>query len=102
MQRIKGMIGLARRAGKVIIGTELITQAMPKGRVRLVLISSGASDGTRERLTHKCEYYKIPSLALDIEKEELGAILGKSGLVSSVAICDDSFANEIARLISSR
>ena len=101
MQRIKGMIGLARRAGKVIMGTELITLAFPKGKVRLVIIACDSSDGTKEKLTHKCEYYKIPSLVLDIEKEELGALLGKSS-VAAVAICDNGFATEIARLVSSR
>lgn len=102
MQRIKGMIGLARRAGKVVIGTELVCLALPKGKVRLVIIASTASVGTREKLSYKCEYYKIPSLVIDIEKEELGALLGKSGSVAVVAICDESFANELVRLVSSR
>ena len=102
MQKIKGMIGLARRAGKVVIGADLVCLALPKGKVRLVLVADTASAGTRERLFHKCEYYKVPFLIVDIEKEELGAILGKSGSVATVAICDESFANEIVRLISSK
>ncbi len=92
------MIGFARRAGKTIIGTELVCRAMPKGVIRLVAISATASEGTRARLTHKCEYYNIPSTIIDLSCEELGALLGKGTNVATVAICDTAFADEILKI----
>ena len=47
MERIRGMLGLSMRAGKLIIGTEMICRAMPRGEVRLVVMSSSVSAATR-------------------------------------------------------
>ena len=96
-QRIRGMIGFARRAGKTVIGTEMICRAMPGGNIRLVIISSGASSATKKKLTVKSEFYGITSVEADIDTARLGNILGKSGAVAAVAITDDRFAEEIKK-----
>ena len=96
-KRIRGMIGFARRAGKVIIGTDLICRAMPSGSVRLVVLSATASQPTKKKLTVKSEFYGIGLVESDIDTESLGALLGKSGAVAAVGICDDGFAREIIK-----
>ena len=96
-QRIKGMLGFARRAGKTVIGTELICKELPHGRVKLVVVSGSASDGTKNRLMHKCEWYAVRYLETTIDKEELGTVLGKEGAVAAVALTDTAFAEEILK-----
>lgn len=96
-QRIKGMLGFARRAGKTVIGTDLICKELSRGRVKLVVISSSASDGTKSRLVHKCEWYAARYLETAIDKEELGTVLGKDTEVAAVALTDDAFAEEIIK-----
>lgn len=96
-KRITGMLGFARRAGKTVIGTELICRAMPTGTLRLVVISATASAPTKKKLTVKAEYYGIPSVESDIDTERLGALLGKSGAVAAVGITDAAFAEEILK-----
>ena len=95
MQRLCGMIGMARRAGKVTIGTELVCLALPKGSVKLVLISSAASDNTKKKLSQKSEFYKTPYVFAQISCEELGRIIGKGGAVAGIAITDAGLAAEI-------
>ena len=97
IERIRGMIGFARRAGKAVIGTELVCRAMPKGKVKLVVISNAASDATKKKLTVKSDFYGIKSIEAEIDTESLGKILGKSGAVAAVAIEDDRFAEEIIK-----
>ena len=89
------MLGFAMRAGKLILGTELVCRAMPKGEVRLVVISATASAATRKKLSTKSEYYGIPSVEVAIDTERLGAMLGKQSLVAAVAVLDDNFAEQI-------
>ena len=92
------MLGFAMRAGKMIVGTDLVCRAMPSGRVKLVLISQGASDSTKKKLTTKCEFYGIRSVVADIDTEELARIIGKSFAVAAVAITEVAFAKEITKL----
>lgn len=99
--RFLGMLGLARRAGKVIIGTELICRAMPKrgdGSIRLVIISDKASEATRKKLTVKSEFYGIEYIEVSIDTEELGRILGKTYAPAAVAVTDEGFARELRRI----
>ena len=97
VQRISGMIGFARRAGKTVIGTELVCRAMPKGEVKLVVISSTASDSTKKKLTVKSAFYGISWVLIEIDTERLGALVGKGGAVAAIAISDQMFADEILK-----
>lgn len=97
------MIGLAMRAGKVAIGTDLVIRAMRergKGAARLVLISNSASDSTKKKICFKCEFYKIPVMELVMDSSELGSLLGKLYAPAAIAITDDSFAKEIRRILT--
>ena len=97
VQRICGMLGFARRAGKTVIGTELVCRAMPKGEVRLVVISAGCSDGTMKKLTVKCDFYRIPWVLAPIDTEALAKTVGKESKVAAVAVTDERFAEEIKK-----
>ena len=92
------MLGLAMRAGKVIVGTEQVCLALGKARVRLVVMSVGASDNTKKKLTTKCEYYGVDCITTDIDIGELGRLLGKTTTPACVGISDEGFAREIKRL----
>ncbi len=99
--RFTGMLGLARRAGKVIIGTELICRAMPKrgnGSIRLVIISDKASEATRKKLAVKSDFYGITYIEVSIDTEELGRMLGKTFAPAAAAVTDDGFAKELIKL----
>ena len=100
--RITGMLGLARRAGRLVIGTEQICRLMPKGNAApvLVLISERASENTRKKLTTKCEFYGIEALPLNVDMEELGRLLGKTYAPAAVALTDANFAQAIKKLSS--
>ena len=96
-QRVHGMLGFARRAGKTVIGTEQICIAMPRGKIRLVVISSSASDATKKKLSVKSDFYKIPWVEVQIDTVSLGHMLGKESAVAAVAVADERFAEEIIK-----
>ena len=91
------MIGFARRAGKTVIGTDLICRAMPSGAMKLVVISASASQPTKKKLAVKSEFYGIPYVESEIDTECLAALLGKGGAVAAVGITDNAFADEIVK-----
>ena len=101
IQRISGMLGFARKAGKTVIGTEMVCRMMPKkGFIKLVVIAGGASDSTKKKLTVKCEFYKIPSVVAEIDTVTLASLVGKSSAVAAVAVTDSGFAEEIKKAIA--
>ena len=99
-QRLSGMLGFAMRAGKIIVGTDLVCRAMPSGKIKLVVVSAGASDSTKKKLTVKSEFYGIKSLIADIDTEELGRIIGKSSATAAVAVTEKMFSEQILKLFT--
>lgn len=97
-EKTVSMLGLARRAGKTVLGTPLLCEAFRKkdGKyVKVVYIAAGASDGTKKKIRFKCEYYGVPCYLLDISTSDLGHALGKSGEIACVGVCDESFASSL-------
>lgn len=69
-------LGLCRRAGKLILGTPAVTEGVIKGKARLVLIASDASDNTAERLTALCENRRVEARKIPLTKAELSDACG--------------------------
>ena len=96
--RLVGMIGFAMRAGKVVIGTDLVCASMSKSgtkRARLVLLTSTASEATKKKIRCTCEFYGVELREIDIDGDRLGQMLGKTFSPAVIAISDDRFAEEI-------
>lgn len=90
MSRILGILGLARRAGAIAMGTNSVLEAVRKGKARLVLLASDASDNTKKQLLDKASFYKIPVQTLPYGMLELGHAVGKDHTVA-VAILEEGF-----------
>lgn len=99
LKRVLGMLGLAMKAGKVVIGTEQVIAFLQKKRVKLVLLSSSSSDGTKKKISSKCEFYNVRLKELPIQTDELGSLLGKTYTPAVVGITDENFSNTIIKLL---
>ena len=95
--RFLRMLGLARRAGRVAIGTPLSLQALHKGRARLLIVCEEASEQTKKKMRTQAEYYRIPLIVLKLPQQEFSHLLGKQAPVVSVAVTDDGFATELLK-----
>ena len=97
-QRLKGMLGFAMRAGKLIIGTELVCQALSSRKPPfIVAVCNTASDGTKKKISTKCEFYGIKMVQINMSTEELGALLGKTYTPAVLGVMDSGFAKEIEK-----
>ena len=100
-QRLRGMLGFAMRAGKVVIGTDAVCTAMrTKNPPKIVVVASDVSENTLKKISTKCEFYKIKSVQLNIGADELGDLLGKTYSPAVLGITDDGFAEQIDRITS--
>ena len=95
-----GMLGLCKKAGRLIVGTDLTVKAIrEKKGVYLVLLASDASDNTVKRATDCCTHYGVTCRTLPVTTEELGRLVGKGSAVAAAGVSDREFASAIlARL----
>ena len=94
--KIFSMLGLARKAGKLVSGEFMTENSIKSGKARLVIISEEASDNTRKHFKDMCSYRNVPCVEFGT-KEELGHYTG-SEMRASLALTDQGFADAISRL----
>lgn len=96
MDKLAGALGLAKRAGQTVTGTELIQDAVRRKKAALVLAASDASEGSVKKLKNTCLFYGVRFETIPYTKSELSAALGMTRLTSAVSIRD----HEILKLIN--
>ncbi len=97
-RKISGMLGLAKRAGKISSGATQVKQDLKRGSVYLVIIATDASDNTQKEYTSNCQFYKTP-LVIWGDKEILGKAIGKP-MRTVLAVLDQGFADRLKELIT--
>lgn len=73
------MLGLARRAGKLAFGDELVREACGNKKARCVFVTADAGMSTAKKASFYAESANIPLITLPHGKEDLGAAIGKNG-----------------------
>lgn len=73
------MLGLARRAGKLALGDELVREACGDKKARCVLVAADAGTSTAKKAAFYAERANVPLVPLPHDKDSLGAAIGKNG-----------------------
>ncbi len=82
-------LGLAYRASKISLGTELILEEIKQNKTVCIFSALDESSDSFRKLKNKLDYYKIP-LYLYLSKDDLAKITGKKG-VSVISLNDKGF-----------
>lgn len=93
MDNVLGMLGLARRAGKVVTGAEISETAVKSGKARLVIIAADISENGKKAITDACKYYKVKYIEYGT-REQLGKFTGAEER-TVVCINDGNFARAV-------
>lgn len=91
--KVYGLIGIARRARKVVMGESVIAAIQNKS-AKVVLISEDASDNTKKKISDKCQYYNITFCFVDdiLLNQSLGEFNKKV-----IAITDEGMSKKIVQ-----
>lgn len=104
MDKALGLIGMAKRAGRLCGGADMVEDAVRSGRARLVVIASDAAKNSKKSITDCCVYYKVKYLIYS-DKEQLGKAIGADN-TAAVSVNDEGLAeavsNRIAEAITER
>lgn len=91
VNKLRGMISLAAKAGKIVSGDTAVRAAVQKKQAVLLLAEKNASANTMDKMTKLAAAYQLPLLNV----ADLGACIGKPGR-TMVAVCDAGFARAIS------
>lgn len=92
--KIKGLLGLAQRARKIVIGETAMT-AIRQKKAKLVVLSSDCSPRTIKQVSDKCKTYEVEIIRVE-SSEELSQSIGKNNIVF-LAVLDEGFANALKK-----
>ncbi|MFV0556761.1 MAG: YlxQ-related RNA-binding protein [Lactovum sp.] len=96
MNKILNMIGLAKRAGKIVTGEELVVKSIQRSTAKLVFLANDASDNLTKKITDKTNSYHIKT-SQRYNQEELSKAIGSNRKV--IAILDEGFAKKMENLL---
>ncbi len=94
---IYGLVGLARRAGKISFGTESATETIEKKKAKLVIVAKDSSDRTKKNFKELCEKVDV-QMRITGTIEELSKSIGQVNK-AIIVIKDENFAKEILKRI---
>lgn len=91
------LLGIARRAGAVVKGTDAVRRAVRSGEARLVVVAEDGSETQIRKVVPLLRARDVPWGKLGT-KLELGAAVG-SGSLTMVAVTAASFAKQLGERI---
>lgn len=93
-------LGLCRRAGKMTLGCDMVTESVASGETRLILMASDISTHTENDVKAAAEGKNVKIIKILQNKEQLSMALGKTTAVLSVN--DNGFAKKTVTIIETQ
>jgi ribosomal protein L7Ae-like RNA K-turn-binding protein len=94
--RLMNLLGLARKAGKLELGSEAVKQAVRRHRAALVLLCVDLSPKSAQSVREEAEKAGINAAELPAEMDTVQAALGQRAGV--IAVNDSGFAEALLKL----
>lgn len=94
---LKGMLGLASKAGTLVFGTDLVADAVRSGKCGAVFTAKDASRGTLKRIFNFCSECNADMFSTGLLKSELAHCIGKSKNISVVASRNANFEAAVSK-----
>ena len=92
VSRVLGLLGLARRGGKIFLGDSILP-LFGKTKNMFVIVANDCSDNTKKKWHDKCSYYHVEYKDFS-SKGEIGHALGKDD-ISVIALTDKNMIAKI-------
>lgn len=97
MNKIYGMLGMAKRAGKVVCGEKGCKDAIRFGKSYLVIIAEDTGVNTKKSITDSCNFYGVPKYEIG-NMADNGHAVGNS-FNAVISVNDEGFAKAIEKHI---
>lgn len=96
-EKIKGYLGLATKAGKLVTGYNTCLDLIPTGKIKLVILATDVGENTRSKIEGKCKSYGIP-FRIGLDAETMSRACGKEDK-GVFGFTDKGFSASIIKII---
>ena len=94
-------LGLAARAGKVVIGVEECGKAAGKNRHAILILASDAAVNAQKSASELAEGFNISLLPVRYSKRQIGDCLGRANGVALVMLTEKNLASAFKAAVQS-
>lgn len=91
-----GLLGIATKAGKIVAGSEIVTESIKFKKAKLVIVAEDASDKTKKNFEYLCNKYEIKIIICETI-DNLSMAIGKKNK-AILCVKDKNFADEMVRI----
>lgn len=98
--KLLSLMGLCKKAGRLLQGIDVVTQGVRQGKVVLVLTAEDLAPRSLRRLTEALEDTGCEQIAIPVTKDEIGIKTGK--MAGIVGVADAGFAKAMKKIIRSK
>lgn len=97
MNKIMGLLTMARRASKLALGMDMAKDACKSGEAKCVCVADDISKKSLKEVKFFCSLDNVPLYSLAMTMDEVGEQLGKK--VGIIAVLDSGFYKKTKTLI---
>lgn len=95
--RILSLLGICKRAGKLITGADTTIDSIRKNKAKLVIFANDFSKSSKKSVQTAADECDVKTSTMNRSKEEIGFALGK--ICGVMTIEDKGFADKLEQLI---
>lgn len=95
--KILSLLGLMRKANKLVFGYDKSKQVIQSGKVDLVLVTKDISDHSYNDIKKVSEDAKTKVMELPFTKDEINDFVGKYAAI--ICVCDKGFSEKLTSLL---
>ncbi len=97
--KLLSLLGLCRRAGKIVLGNDPVIDSINQRKAKLVIVASDCSNNTAKGVLSTAHRNNVCAQVVPYTKDDISLAVGKYTAVLS--ILDDGFAKKAQTLICS-
>ena len=88
-----GLLGIARKGGRLEVGEEPVGAAAQAGKARLIILASDAAEHTVRKANSYASLHDSPVISLEEDRDALGAVFGRNS-VAMICLTDIQLAKQ--------
>lgn len=96
--KILGLIGLCKKAGKIVAGAALCEREIRARKSELIIIACDISNTSLKAITDICNHYSVRYI-ICCDMNSLGKAVGAAGDRSVISVNDKGFSDAILKKI---
>ena len=91
--KLLSMLGICRKAGRLILGADAVAESINKGDAYIVLLTHDLSRRSEKKIAAAAVHKSIKVLKIPLSMDDIGALIGKASGI--IAVTDKGLADAV-------